>query len=303
MNGKQFLQRLSAMGAKRLVPLLVTMTAIVTSLSISVYAWLSANKALENRDMSMNVEYDDAVAFYKVYKYDLKTSQGKTVDDDGNELNISNVDFNQYDMIFTARNRYTPVFARIQIIKISNMPDAGVVTLTLSRTPGNNDSSLSALDSTSSSVVRFTAKLDHTYDLEHEDDTDSEFYTYVDTQLYETTLGYTGSEAHDEGGDYTNASKCFTTITTSAADAETNSTDPAYSKAEEITLSVNYAATDWDTNDDGYQVLNIYLYMTYDTGLIGEYIANNDMQAMSIGAEVVDFTNDFTSMRIDCAEA
>ncbi len=279
---------------KRVLPAFVLLLTLVVMLPVSVFAWMATNRSLDGDGMDMSMEYDDAVALFDVYKYNVKTSQGTTVENSV-PLSLSNVDFNQYDMIFEVRNRYTPIFARMQIFKINKMPEAGTLTLTLTRDTSNGDATATSLNSYTSSIIRFTAKVDHTYDEQHDSDTPATFYNYVDNQLYEVTLGYAGNEAHDEGGSYTNASRCFTTFVTSG-DTTT------YTKAKTITLSMTYTAGDWDTNDDGYQVLNVYLYMTYDTGLIEKYIADNDMSTMSIGADIVDFTNDFVSVKISCTE-
>lgn len=102
--------------------LFLTMLILITSFS---QAWMATNRNIEQENIFMNLEYDDTTASYGVYKYDIKQGVGRNTDNEENPLTISDVDMNPYDLIFTSRNRYTPVFARVEVKRHSSMPKSG----------------------------------------------------------------------------------------------------------------------------------------------------------------------------------
>ena len=249
------------------------------------FAWLYSNQNVDSTSNNMSLYFDDTTASYEVFRYDITTSRGTTKDANGNDLDISNVELNQYDLIFLARNRYTPIFARVEILRLQSMPLNGTVYLTVTRTPHNDAETTSAdekpLGDYASSVMRFSGWVTQSYDPDP-----NVLYNLIDSDLYQTIVvnkNYTGNVKLD--------SDVFTTATGEAGNR-------TYTKADSITLAMQYTESDWQTNSDNKQVLNLYLYISYDVELINYYVSENDISAYQIGEDIVEFSNDINLMRV-----
>jgi hypothetical protein len=248
------------------------------------YAWVSENRAVEHINPPINLENDDTTATYGVYKYDLKLGKGMNTDINGNPYSITDIDINPYDLIFLSRNRYTPVFARVEVKRNTSMPKSGTVYLTITRKLDNNDSEGSELSKFSSSLIRFTAKVDKTY----YDDPDI-LYNAIDTSMYEVTKTYV-TTANGLPHDYDVFSKTFVT-------AEMSENGYTFTKVESITLEMTYNESDWYESDET-EILNIYLYMTYDEGLIDLYKSTSDFKIEVGTKNIIDFENDFDTIKV-----
>ena len=124
-------------------------------------------------------------------------------------------------------------------------------------------------------------------------------YTLIDNELYETIV-----VDKTYGGNAKLDSDVFTTATGSQGNR-------TYTKADYITLEMTYGSDDWVSktinegteNQKTVQVLNIYLYISYDVELINYYVEEHNMAATQIGANLVEFTNDIDVLRVSYQKA
>lgn len=259
---------------------------LVTSFS---HAWMAANRIVEQGNISMNLDYDDTTATYAVYKYDIKHGVGRNtyIDTDNEEkpLSIENVDMNPYDLIFTSRNRYTPVFARVEVKRHTSMPKSGTVYLTITRKLDNNDSEGSELSEFSSSLIRFTAFIDPNDGSVNYDNADK-LYSDIDASMYTDTKSYRTKANDTSSHPYDSYSKTFVSAKFGS--------EYTFTKTATITLQVDYTESNWTE----IETLNIFLYMTYDEGLIDMYKESSHLKIEVGTGNMVHFKNDFDTIKV-----
>ena len=246
-------------------------------------AWFTLNRKTDSDGMGMALAIDDTSAIYKAYMYDLATGQGTDTDPNGEKLNVTNIDLNQYDTIFRAQNIYTPAFAQIQLIKSKSMPDSGTVLITIERNTAISDGN-GALNLFSTSVVRFTALIDSTKeDLNKK--TPKDLYNHINTtDRFEVVEGYVGNDMPN--------SQTFVTVVQSQ-DGESHT----HEKRNSITLSIPYKATDWYPGENG-TTLNVYLYITYDVSLIECFMNEQAGDGVSLDDTLYFFENDMKKISV-----
>ena len=130
---------------------LVAMLILFNMVVVTSVAWFTMNRDTDADQMGMALAVDDTTAVYKAYMYDLSKGEGTDMINETTALNITNIVLNPYDTIFQGQNIYTPVFARIEIVRSSSMPEEGTVHITVERDPNISGAKYS------SSVLRFTA--------------------------------------------------------------------------------------------------------------------------------------------------
>ena len=267
-------------GNKTATSLILTLLAFSLCIFSSV-AWFSLNRKTDSDSMGMALALDDTSAIYKAYMYDLENQKGTDKDPNGVELNIANLDLNQYDTIFRTQNKYTPAIAKIQIIGNSSMPESGTVQLTIERNL-ELASNKEALDLFSSSVIRFTALIDSTkQDLEMT--TPEALYSHINTAArFSEVEGYTGNARAD--------SKTFVTV---SGEGESHT----HAKHDTITISVAYTANDWYKSENN-KALNVYLYITYDVALIECFMQEQVGDAFSFDDNIYFFENDMKKISV-----
>ena len=275
--------------------ILLTSAVVMSTITIGSFAWFSKNMVVNdqgNNDKTMALAYDDTTATYEVYRYDTTLNKGVGVDENGDTLNISSIDFTRYDTILLSRNRYTPIFARVEVTKLKSMPQSGNISLTIHRNTLPTDNSLEKLDDTCSSVMRFTAFVSKigednitsvdNFEFPAKDDTnEAKLYTYIDSIMYNNTLQMNTN---------TTSSKTFST-----------KSGNVYTKDESITLTLPYQSTDFYSkiiDGETRNVINMYLYITYDKSCVDNYTNDHDMKITSLDDTVVDFTNDLTEIKV-----
>ena len=187
---------------KALAPLLAALLAFNLCILASV-AWFAVNRKGDANNMGFALAIDDTTAIYRAYMYDLKELKGTDVGEDGEMLNITNIDLNQYDTIFRAQNRYTPAFAKIQIVRNNSMPENGTILITVEKNPSTATNG--TLDLLSSSVIRFTAMIDPTKE-DLKKTTPEDLYDYINTPEW-------FAEVEDYAGNERANSKTFVTLT------------------------------------------------------------------------------------------
>lgn len=272
---------------------LFTAMAVVVAFSMLVvtsFAWFTLNRKTDVGDMGMGLAVDDTAVVYEAYMYDLKNRVGTDKDADGNLLNITNIDLNQYDTIFRAQNKYTPVVARIKIVRNESMPLAGKVYITINRE--NKDAEGDSLTAYTSSIVRFTSFImSDKSDLTTTDDGKIVPITEPDTlySLISTKERYNTVEDY-KGNGYSN-SKTFVTVNGEGA-------GHTHGKTTTLTIETEYTNSDWYINTEGHQTLNVYLYITYDVQLVECYMDEKAGGSLSLDDNSVFFDNDMKKVSV-----
>lgn len=267
---------------------LVAIVLILNMLVAASVAWFTLNRKTDVDEMGMALAVDDTTAVYEAFMYNLNTGKGTNLDADGNLLNVTNLDLNQYDTIFRAQNRYTPALARITLIGNDSMPKSGTVIITIDREElnalaGEGEGEGASLTAYSSSTIRFTGFI-----MSDKSDigiTDPDkLYSHICTQ-----------DRFDEielyrGNDYDNSQTFVTVIGEGAGHT--------HAKYTTIQIFVDYTADDWYKDKDGNDALNVYLYITYDVQLIECYLDEHQGGGISLDDNSVFFENDMTEIRV-----
>ena len=276
----EFLQVIRSIKRNGALTPLILAILIFNMLIVASVAWITINREAKVNEIGMGLAVDDTAATYKVYMFDLENMVGtNTHAGDDSELTLTNLDFNQYDTIFHSQNKYTPAIAKIQITRINSMPESGTVYLTLTRNDlEEEDGKLSMY---SSSVIRFTAIIDHSKEDVSLTDPDN-IYRHINNKYYTTVSGY-------KGNDY-DFSKTFVTVNGEGA-------GHTHEKVESITLSIPYSSSDWYNDDGEKRVMNVYLYMTYNVHLI-ECFMNENTGGISLDDNVYLFKNDMNMITV-----
>ena len=258
---------------------------ILSMLITSSLAWFVLIRQTGADNIGMGLSVDDTTAVYKAYMYDHVAKAGTDKSGDGSPLTIENLILNQYDTIFKSHNRYTPAFALIQITRNNSMPESGSVTVSVTRSTENTEGE--QMGAYSSSITRFTAFI-----IKDKSDTSlaltsdpAALYDFINSKdRYNETNLLSGQM------DY---SKTFVNI---VGEGDTHT----HEKLNEISLTVPYTADCWYKDASGNDVMNVYLYITYDTELIDCYIDKHeeDFGGISLENSGVNFENDFKKVTV-----
>jgi hypothetical protein len=284
---------------KKALSTLVIMILMLDMIIAASVAWFTLNRKTDADEMGMALAVDDTQATYKAYMYDLETKMGTDkarnedgtpmLDENGNPvfLDVTNIDLNQYDTIFKAQNKYTPAFAKIEIVRNESMAKNGTVTITIDRI--SSDETNAELSAFSSSILRFTAFI-----IEDKSDvaiTDPEaLYDLINTK-----------ERFDEIEEYKyndDAQRPFSKTFVSVVGEGEGHT---HSKSDSITITVDYTEDMWYEVGEGEnkdETLNVYLYMTYDVQLIECYMDEHSGGGISLDDNSVFFENDMKKITV-----
>ena len=265
---------------------LILMLVIVNTIVAASVAWFTINRQASVDKLGMSLAVDNTSAVYKAYMYNLENGKGTDENPDGTPLTIEGLDLNQYDTIFRAQNKYTPAFAKIEIVKSSSMSKSGTVFITIER--NSNEKTDPPQSEYSSSVLRFTAfiikgKSDITKT------TADELYTFINSkERFEEVETYFQSD-HEERPH----SKTFVTVNGEGA-------GHTHVKSNTITLSVDYTEEDdvWYVNQDGHEAMNVYLYVTYDVELVDCYMDEHSGGGVSLDDNTFYSKNDLKRISV-----
>ena len=273
-------------------------TALAFNLFIvASFAWLTLNRKTAVDDMGMGLAVDNTSAVYEAYMYDIKTGAGTDLNAEGEKLNITNIDLNQYDTIFRGQNKYTPVFAKIVLLRSEAMPTSGKVYITIDRQSRTADEGV--LSKFTSSIVRFTGFIiPNKADLEVGKDIPAEnyakeypnaLYSFISSQTrFETIEKYTGHLDH---------SKTFVNVVHDEA------TDKhSHTKNNSLTIEVPYSETDWYKNANNNDTMHVYLYITYDPTLVQCYMDEHSDGELSLESNLIFFDNDMKEVKVSYAK-
>ena len=251
---------------------LLVFTSVLLAIGSKAYGWFSDNRNVGANGAGINVLGNDVSAHYEVYVYDIninRPSNTKIVDDEEVELTVKDIEFQQYDVTFRSRNRYTPIIIRIKLSGdnlLVEPGETGSIFITIRR-QGESDLSTDTLPLTSSSVMRFTGITNGSVDTS----TAETLYGDVDALLYDSTRATITN---------TTNSKTFATI------EEVNS-EEIFNIESDITLTVSY-----DNSSFVNGKLDVFLYVTYDELLIGKLPG-------TVGDEAITLVNDFAMLSVD----
>ena len=286
---------------------IVIVIAFVLLLNPSL-AWFSSNKQVTGTGTGVRVGYDDFHVSATCYQYDPKESVVKTFSD------LSEIDFNPYDLVFWARNRYTPVVVALKMTG-SSLPSEGTVNVRITRDLLADPDGYSTDQETGhiqltecfSSIMRVTAYLGNSSYSESAET----LYSRVDSAAH---YDYVRSRTGNVNEYATNAqpqSVVFTDVTMNG-----NLID-SVDKEDYVDLSVRYTSGDF-VIEDGVSTLIVYLYVTYDegytvqtqqgatvtsnNGLLGIYQKTTETGSIAAGGDItgqsIQFENDLTQIRV-----
>lgn len=252
-------------------------------------AWLSINDRAQGNNMGVSVDYDRFYVEQGYYKYNINESGVDFFS------SLTNINFNQYDLVFRSRNRYTPIVAALKMTG-EDLASSGTITIQIRRdanVPATyvDDEDEEHLSHIFSNIMRVTAFVGASY---YSSNNETLFNNIDTTSNYEAARAQTGN---------TSNSKVFTTATINNDQLDTVSKN-------DISISVSYDSSDFVTIND-ISTLIVYLYITYDegydgsdyNGLIGTYIQTSESMSISSAGDISDtsvkFENDLVSIKVN----
>ena len=275
---------------------LIVMILMFNMIIAASVAWFTLNRQTDADEMGMALAVDDTQAIYKAYMYNLKTGKGTdrvsnhdgspATDENGDPLylDITNLDLNQYDTIFKGQNKYTPAFARIEIVRNESMKKNGTVTITIERTVNNETNA--ELSAFSSSILRFTA-----FVIEDKSDltktTAEDLYDFINSK-----------DRFDKVESFRYNDKQLRPFSKTFVSVVGEGEGHTHVKSDSITIEVDYTEDMWYENGDGDETLNVYLYMTYDVQLIECYMEEHTGGGISLDDNSVFFENDLKKVTV-----
>lgn len=278
----------------------VVLVLIFNLIITSSLAWFASKRSTNVDDLGMSLEIDDTVAIYRAYMCNPDTGIGYCRNENDELINITNLDLNQYDTLFRAKNINTAAFAQINLLGRESMPESGTLHITIDCL---TDGISSTKKEYTSNIARFTAfiyteKDEKNPDLPRDvvipdDPTTPDDDNTAAAELFKlinTETRYKAVERYSVKNDNLTHSKTFVTFTESGHD-----------KSSSITISVDYKKEDWyNVVKDGIVMtyLNVYLYITYDVELIDYYFAGFDNELLDPSKPGIPFENDLKKITI-----
>ena len=285
---------------------LISFVLLTLSLTTSTLAWIGLNADDQSNRMNMNVDYDRFYVEASYYKYNPKEQVVES------SASLIDIDFNQYDLVFRGRNRYTPIIAAIKITGEDLPKDSGTITIQI-----NRDSSISGSYVGSDGVLRMAEKFSTIMRVTAM--VGAGYYSSNSTTLFnniDTNTNYNDIRALT--GDH-QLSKVFTTVTTSSATPSSSTIELTSVTSHDISIDIDYTSSDFvDVDGDSErESLFVYLYITYDegyngssrtyNGLLGIYQRTSDTMGISAGGDIKDtsvlFENDLISIKVSHSQS
>ena len=232
--------------------------AVILLFNNDTLGWFSHITEVTGENMRVELQYIDLDAEFWVYRYDIFSNQVIT----GRE--ITDVHLQPHDLIFTKRNRYTPLVVRARLsgkaLNNNDLIHFSVSRDTHTAEPGPGSSS--QLPVLSSQVLRFTGAIGEALGSSAGESTQGmEIYKNLDKALYESVLGYSGNKTVSETTDPASP-QCVV--------GSSNVFVTANAHASDIDVQIPYdPKTDLKSGPDGKRSLEVYLYISYDETLIG----------------------------------
>ncbi|MCR5458002.1 MAG: hypothetical protein K6F14_07990 [Clostridiales bacterium] len=275
---------------------LISLVLLTACFVTSTLAWVSLNENNQSNQMKMNVDYDKFYVEATYYKFNAKEQVVES------SSNLTDIHFNQYDLVFRSRNRYTPIVAAIKMTGEDLPKESGTIGLLISRdasVSGSQEDSNGVLKMAQnfSTIMRVTAFVGESY---YSSDSKT-LFKKVDSEI-----NY--SQARAQTGNVSN-SKIFTSVDVIDSNGtmifrEVNCRD--------IQIDISYTSSDFnDVDGDGIkESLFVYLYITYDegydgtnyNGLLGLFQKTSDTLGISATGDISEqsllFKNDLISIKV-----
>lgn len=297
MQGKKILQKQFI----KIISAALSFAVALFSYGVISFGWFSQNRIVSADGIEIKLAYEDIQVEYSVYMWNVDAQMGSNLDKDGNVISVTDINMHTHELIFKARNKYTPVVVRVAI-KGSDMPAEGSAVFTIDRDSSigvysTREGHTDELSEYSSSIIRITAAKGTGYYA-----TDTHGGTDIPT-IYDRVVNGAKGITAIKGNETSFDTKTFTTATASAGSF-------TYTKLDELTFTVPYTQEDWnDTDGDGIaDTLNIYLLMDYDTidasetvpNLTDIYCLGHDINSGEISFDnKVSLENDLVKIRAD----
>ena len=212
----------------------------------SSFGWFSNNIKTTTTGMGVSTHTEDFNVKYTYFKYDIRESEVVT------SASLEEIEFNQYDLVFRSRNRYTPIVVRIEMTG-SSLPSAGTITAKINRDTSKavsvDDHGTMKMSNFFTSIMRVTPYVGSAL---YNSNKDTQFNNIDSTTNFNAVRALKGNDA-------TTGSKVFTTVTI-PDDTITNITKVNY-----LEIPIVYTSADFVTID-AVSTLVVYLYITYDEG-------------------------------------
>ena len=239
----------------------------LTSLFVGTFAWFISVRSQETTADNFVISRDDLKASYSIYKYDTTTDSPVVLDNF-----LENFALNQYDVIFKERNKYVPLYIKIELTG-SNLGTNGSIKLHL-----NRNSSISAMDENNKLRNNFTSV--------------TKFAVSTNTAHFGSIYDHTSVN-----NTWNNLNDAFYNIDMNdnlATLKFTSGTNGNYIKEDKLVFNLSYAPDDFQDNK-----LIIYLYINYDQHLTEAYSQQHDISLSALGLDLsYRMLNDLTSIYI-----
>ncbi|MBP5428673.1 MAG: hypothetical protein J6Z04_05255 [Clostridia bacterium] len=253
--------------------------------------WFSTNRTVNGNGVGVEVGYDDFYVNAIYYQYDPKESAVVSSSD------LSDIQFNPYDLVFRSRNRYTPVIAALKMTG-NDLLSSGSLTIRINRNTTADKNGYVVDENTGrmhlteyfTSIMRVTPYVGAAY----YSSTAETLYANVDSAVnYEYARSLTGNVDAENGQPQ---SLVFTDVTMNGDLINT------VEKEDYIDIEISYEISDF-VWDNGVLTLIVYLYITYDEGgLLGIYQKTTETGSISAGGDITDqsirFQNDLFYIKV-----
>ena len=104
----------------------LTLLVLSVLLVSASFAWMAMNNDTKSSNMGMNVDYDKFFVEQAYYKYNAKDQHVEMYP------GLTDVQFNQYDLVFRSRNRYTPIVATLMMTG-TDLDEEGTIDILIKR--------------------------------------------------------------------------------------------------------------------------------------------------------------------------
>jgi hypothetical protein len=194
--------------------------------------------------MQLGIYEEDFNVEFTYYKFDAYENAVVYSND------LSQIEFNPYDLVFKSRNRYTPVVVRMAVSG-EDLPEGGTITARITRDTRYETTvdvhGRTEISKYASSIMRFTPYIGDYYS----SDATIQYNNIDSDSHYNATRALVGDDP--------SGSLVFSEVTLSSGNVISR-----VDKDDYIDLTYNYTSSDI-TNG----VLYLYIYITYDEGASG----------------------------------
>ena len=239
----------------------VTLFSLISSF-VGTFAWFSANTSVSATGMTITAYTTDVTIQCTVYKYNARYESPVSSTNYTQDFSL-----NQYDIVFTERNRFNPLYLKIQLSGLEVPESAQSFTLAIER-----NTELDVMD---------------------ENNRLASYFTSVTKYAVASNSEYTGGiyDAYSVQNTWNHLNTVFANKATTTF---TSGTSGNYTKADVLNLTINYSANDFIGEN-----LVVYLYVNYDATLAEAFSTEHNFGVDSIdNTGTHSLENDLKAIRI-----